>query len=197
MKHLPTHWSEKYFDLLHCHSGIQTGCYELQESLLLFILQSDSLRTTEDLTSWHNLYQRSAWEWENRSKNAEECRVEENKGGSRSSPQIPIKFYPKDQKDLVIRRWERPKDAASTLASTQIIPSVTISTTTGPCKRSEQEAPSHVKIQKKKYPSSTREAAWAATQMSHCQRSLQVIFLLFVGWKHLLPLSCAPQVLKG
>lgn len=69
------------------------------------------------LTSWHNLHWRSVWEWENRCKNDEECGVEGNKGSMRSSPQIPIiKHYPGDQKDLVVRRWERPKDPASTLA---------------------------------------------------------------------------------
>lgn len=69
------------------------------------------------LTSWHNLHRRSVWEWENRSKNDEECRVEGNKGGTRSSPQIPIiKCYPKDQKDFVTRRWERLKDPVIALA---------------------------------------------------------------------------------
>ena len=105
-----SYWSEKYFDLLHCRSNIQNVCYEF------------TVRFAQDhgrLTGWHYLHWRSIWEWENKRKNDEECREKENQGGARSSPQHPIiNSHPKDQKDLVTRRSERPKDPVSTLAQT-------------------------------------------------------------------------------
>lgn len=147
VKHHLTHWSEKYFDLLHCRSSIQNVCYELQESLLLFILQSDSLRTTEDLPvgiTYIGEVSENGRIKERMTKNVERKEIKEVREAAHNTPSLNVTKRSERPCDQKIRKtWRSGQHISPKLFLQLIFP---------PPPDLAQEIPSYVmvKIQKQK-----------------------------------------------